>query len=515
MSSPAQALLDALHRLDQPFSVVRDPGGELRPVPGPLGAAPEAIAFAPALPPAALGDSTFLETYGVRAAYATGAMANGIASESVVIAMARAGMLGFFGAAGLPTARIASAIDRVQAAVGGLPTGWNLIHSPADPRQEQETVDLYLARGVRIVDAAAYLALTPQVVQYRATGVHRDPTGAIVAPNRLIAKISREETAERFLRPPPAALLERLAREGRITATEAALAARIPMADDLTCEADSGGHTDNRPLPVLLPTVALLARRTAASLGLTTATRVGAAGGIATPEAVAAAFQLGAAYVMTGTINQACVEAGTSDLVKRMLADASLVDVAMAPASDMFEAGVTVQVLQRGTLFPQRGRLLYALWRAHPSWEAIPAADRTKVESQILRAPFHEIWAKCEAYFRDRDPSQLDRAAREPKHQLALVFRWYLGMASRWAIDGEATRAQDLQVWCGPAIGAFNAWTRDTFLAEPAARQVDVVAANLMTGAAAVTRATFLRLQGVDLGPTAFTWVPRPLRSAL
>jgi PfaD family protein len=202
-------------------------------------------------------------------------------------------------------------------------------------------------------------------------------------------------------------------------------------------------------------------------------------------------------------------------LVKRMLADASLVDVAMAPASDMFEAGVTVQVLQRGTLFPQRGRLLYTLWRAHPSWDDISAADRAKVESQILRASYQEIWSRCEAYFRDRDPAQLERAAREPKHQLALVFRWYLGMASRWAIEGDETRAQDLQVWCGPAIGAFNAWTRDTFLADPAARQVDVVAANLMTGAAALTRAAYLRLQGVDLGPAAFTWVPRPLRSAL
>ena len=42
---------------------------------------------------------------------------------------------------------------------------------------------------------------------------------------------------------------------------------------------------------------------------------VGLGGGIATPEATAAAFAMGAAYVVTGSINQSCVEAGTSPAV--------------------------------------------------------------------------------------------------------------------------------------------------------------------------------------------------------
>ena len=72
-------------------------------------------------------------------------------------------------------------------------------------------------------------------------------------------------------------------------------------------------------------------------------------------------------------------------------------------------------------------------------------------------------------------------------------------------------RRQDIQVWCGPAIGAFNAWTEDTFLAEPQNRSAVTVAANLMAGAALVTRVRSLRQQGVEPGLGADAWVPRPL----
>ena len=71
----------------------------------------------------------------------------------------------------------------------------------------------------------------------------------------------------------------------------------------------------------------------------------------------------------------------------------------------------------------------------------------------------------------------------------------------------------DAQIWCGPAIGTFNAWTAGTFLAQPANRKVAVVGANLMVGAAAITRARWLAQQGVNPGDEAFFWVPRPLRA--
>ncbi len=94
---------------------------------------------------------------------------------------------------------------------------------------------------------------------------------------------------------------------------------------------------------------------------------------------------------------------------------------------------------------------------------------------------------------------------------MALVFRSYLGQSSGWAITGVRDRRMDYQIWCGPAMGAFNAWTTDSFLAEPQNRSVVQVARNLLEGAAVVTRAQQLRSFGVPIPPASFDFRPRPL----
>ena len=73
------------------------------------------------------------------------------------------------------------------------------------------------------------------------------------------------------------------------------------------------------------------------------------------------------------------------------------------------------------------------------------------------------FWQKTYDFFSERDPSQVEKAKNDPKHKMALIFRWYLGLSSRWANAGVEDRQVDYQVWCGPAMGAFNEWTRDTF----------------------------------------------------
>ena len=89
----------------------------------------------------------------------------------------------------------------------------------------------------------------------------------------------------------------------------------------------------------------------------------------------------------------------------------------------------------------------------------------------------------------------------DAKHKMALVFRSYLGLSSRWANAGEPSRVMDYQVWCGPAMGAFNEWTRGTFLERPENRRAEVVGLNLLYGAAKHLRAVALRLQGISLSP--------------
>jgi PfaD family protein len=469
------------------------------------------IGFAAPVHPENLGDRTFCADHNLRYAYVSGGMAAGIGSEAIVEAMARAGMLGFFGAAGLSLPRIEQAIDRIQSNIPRLPYGFNLIHSPQDPAHERGVVELYIRRGVTLAEASAFLDLTPNVVRYRTHGIHRASNGAIVTPNRLIAKVSRVEVASKFFAPPPAKMLADLVQQGLLTDEQAKLAEQIPVAQDLTAEADSGGHTDNRPAVTLIPTMLQLRDRAMAQYKFAQPLRVGAAGGIATPSSAAAAFAMGAGYVLVGSVNQACVEAGTCDAVRQMLADAQQADTTMCPAADMFEMGVKVQVLKRGTMFPMRASRLYELYKEYAGVDAIPDAERQTLEKTVFKTTLEDVWNGTVRYFQERDPVQIARAEKDPKHKMALIFRWYLGQSSRWANSGVADRRLDYQIWCGPAMGAFNEWTRGTFLQQSQNRTVSVVGYNLLYGAAVTTRLNALRSQGYRPPEEALRVPPREM----
>jgi len=131
----------------------------------------------------------------------------------------------------------------------------------------------------------------------RAVSIPVYANGDIVTPNRLIAKVSRVEVASKFFAPPPAKFLTQLVEQGHLTQDQAKLAEQIPVAQDLTAEADSGGHTDNRPAVTLIPTMLALRDRMMAQHKFTQPLRVGAAGGISTPASGAA----GVAMTMSST----------------------------------------------------------------------------------------------------------------------------------------------------------------------------------------------------------------------
>lgn len=453
------------------------------------------IAYAPPLPPENLGDPVFKQTYGLRYAYVAGAMANGITSEEMVAEMGRNGMIGFFGAAGLSVDEVESAIINLSEKLPRSPFGSNLIHSPNDPDLEEAVVNLYLKHGIRYISASAYLDLTLPLVYFRVKGIHRDRNGNIECPNKVVAKVSRIEVATKFFSPPPQKFLTRLVDAGMITRDEATLAMSVPMAEDLTAEADSGGHTDNRPAISLLPTMMALRDQLSQKYGYHRPPCVGLGGGISTPESAAAAFAMGAAYVLTGSVNQSCVEAGIAETVREMLAEARQADVIMAPSADMFEMGVKVQVLKRGTMFPLRAAKLYELYCAYDCYEDIPEKQKAMLERDYFRTSYEECWANTKAFFSRCDPAQIAKAEKNPKHKMALVFRSYLGLSSKWAKSGDPDRKIDYQIWCGPSLGAFNEWAKGTFLEHHHNRKTATIALNLLTGAAITTRFNWLRSQ--------------------
>ncbi|MBU0986300.1 MAG: 2-nitropropane dioxygenase, partial [Proteobacteria bacterium] len=167
--------------------------------------------------------------------------------------------------------------------------------------------------------------------------------------------------------------------------------------------------------------------------------------------------------------------------------------------ADMFEMGVKVQVLKRGTMFPLRAAKLYDLYCNYACFENIPEQQRAILERDFFRSTFEEEWAKTKNYFYRYDPGQIERAQKDPKHQMALVFRSYLGQSSNWANSGDSSRKIDYQIWCGPAIGAFNQWVKGSFLEKPENRKTVTVAMNLLCGAAMATRVNWLRCQGAVL----------------
>ncbi|WP_445635282.1 2-nitropropane dioxygenase [Nostoc sp. DSM 114161] len=495
-----------LLNLDKPCYIIRVEGkigatneGRLYPYNQEKIQEAEIIIAVPPISTQQLGDSNFLNFHGVKYAYATGAMAQGIASEELVIALGKEKILSSFGAGGLSPGRVEAAINRIQQALPQGPYAFNLLHSPSEPAIERGVVDLYLKYQVRTIEASAFLDLSDNIIYYRAAGLSLDAANQIEIKNKIIAKISRREVATKFLQPAPTKVLKKLVEQGLITELQATLAQKIPVADDITVEADSGGHTDNRPLVCLLPSILELRDEIQNKYCYEKPVRVGVAGGIATPKSALAAFMMGAAYVVTGSINQSCIEAGTSEHTKHLLAQAEMADVMMAPAADMFEMGVKLQVLKRGTLFPLRAQKLFELYKNYDSIEDIPLAEIDKLEKQVLRKSLEAVWEETVSYLSQRNPDKLAKAVNNSKLKMALIFRWYLGLSSRWSNFGEKGREMDYQIWCGPAMGSFNDWVKGSYLSDSKNRHVVDVANHIMAGAAFLYRIQSLKIQGLQM----------------
>lgn len=429
--------------------------------------------------PSSLGSSGFKKDYNLKYAYITGGMYHGIASKEMVVKMGKAGMIGFLGTGGLELSKIIDAIEYIQKELlDGQAYGMNLLYNPNNPEMEEKMLDLYLAYGVKNIEASAFMSVTPALVKYRLKGLAQDQDGKIITLNKIIAKLSRPEVAEAFLSPASEKILAKLLVENKITPEEANLAKRIPIADDICVEADSGGHTDGGVAYVLMPAIIKLRDEMMEKYLYYKKVRVGAAGGIGTPSAAAAAFILGADFILTGSINQCTVEAGTSNAVKDLLQQINVQDTDYAPAGDMFELGAKVQVLKKGLFFPARANKLYDLYRRYNSLNEIDKKTRIQIQEKYFKKSFEEVYEDVKSFY----PTQeIERAERNPKHKMALIFRWYFGYTTRLALSGSEESKVDYQVHCGPSLGAFNQWVKGTDLENWRNRNVDNISKRLMT----------------------------------
>jgi len=120
-----------------------------------------------------------------------------------------------------------------------------------------------------------------------------------------------------------------------------------------------------------------------------------------------------------------------------------------------------------------------------------------------------DVWQECLKFFTVRDPRQIERAEKDPHAKMALIFRWYLGLSSRWSNIGEKGREMDYQVWCGPAMGAFNDWVKGTYLEQVENRHAPDANLHILTGAAYLLRLSYLVSQGIKIHPTLATYIPQ------
>lgn len=442
----------------------------------------------PLIGPDDLGSERFRRDYGLRYAYLAGSMFKGIASVDLVVRMANSGLMGFFGAGGLRLDRLDAAIRDIRRGIGPAAErrfGMNLLNPLNDPALEAGTVELYLRHDVRFVEAAAYTEVTAPLVHFRAAGSRRDSRGRPVAVRHVVAKVSRPEVAAAFMRPPSREILDRLVQDGRLTPFEAEIASELPVSQDVCVESDSGGHTDGGVALALIPSMLGLRDELMARHRYEERIRVGAAGGIGAPEAVAAAFVLGADFIVTGSVNQCSPEAGTSPAVKDILATMDVQDTVHAPAGDMFEIGAKVQVARKGTLFPGRANKLYQLYRQHEALEEIDVATRRTIQETYFKRSFQDVWRDTAAYLADTNPGQLERAERSGKYKMGLMFRWYFTYSNNVAIQGDTNERVNYQIQCGPAMGAFNRFVKGSDIEGWHQRHVDVIAEVLMEQGAA------------------------------
>jgi trans-AT polyketide synthase/acyltransferase/oxidoreductase domain-containing protein len=431
-----------------------------------------------------LGADSFRHDYGVRRAYIAGSMYKGVASVQFVLLMARAGYMAYFGSGGLMPATIEKAIVEIQRLIEGRAFGVNLPASSDDQAGEMAIVELCLRYGVRFIEASGYVAPSRALVEFRLKGLSRNAAGGVVIGNRVLVKVSRADTADTFLQPAPEWVMASLLAERRVTLAQVELAREVPVADDICVEGDCAGRTDMASTPVLLPVVVRLRNEACQRRGYRTALRVGNSGGIGTPESAAAAFLLGADFILTGSVNQCTVEAGTSEPVKDLLESMTVQDTAYSPADDMFETGSKLQVLKKGVSFATRASRLYELWKKFESWTEIDASTRAQIECDYFECSFEDAYAAIVNSRRLQRPEEPAFIGMTPRHRMALVFKWYYARAMDLALAGEAGARANYQVWCGPALGAFNQRARGTRLEKWRDRHVDAIADMIMVGAA-------------------------------
>jgi trans-AT polyketide synthase/acyltransferase/oxidoreductase domain-containing protein len=220
--------------------------------------------------------------------------------------------------------------------------------------------------------------------------------------------------------------------------------------------------------------------------------RIGLAGGIGTPYAVASAFVKGVDFVMSGSINQCTVESGQSDLVKSMLAKMDIHDTDYIPTDELLNSKTKVQILKKGVFFPAKAARLHEIFRTQESLSSMPVRLKDEVEKKYLKKSFAEVLGEIVEH---GTPAGLDSLEESPTYELGLILRWYYNRSIELALNGAQADAVDFNVHTSGAMGACNQWLRNTPYEAWRSRHAEEMGARLMQEAEQMVQGTLGRLK--------------------
>ncbi len=423
-------------------------------------------AQSPQMPESAFGSLEFMRDHGLRHPCVAGSMGRGISGVPLVTALAQAGLLGFIGSFDVPVQHVAGMIDDCKARLGGAQNfGVNVHDCAENSSKSADLLSLCSEKSVPCVELSGFDRVTSALVKHRALGLS-EHDGLISRGHKVLLKTSRAEVARQFMQAAPARLLDELLETQQITSQQHRLAQQCPVADDVCVTCDGAWVNEPASAWIKLPEFQQLR----ASLGLVAqSVRLGCSGGIGTPQSMAAAFQLGADFVLTGSINQCTVEAGVHEAVKAALAQAGVEDTAFAPRADALRSDVRSRVLCGVSHFATRARHVLQLMHKGLSLQSVGEDTRAGLEQHFFGQALETVLkTACESL-----PDAAQQQVRSDGHrQWMLVLQQYLRRAERAVLSDQDGDLRNARIDCSAAMGAFNAWAKGTPWQDWRARQV-------------------------------------------
>ncbi len=422
----------------------------------PVAAPPTAPAMVSA---PALGSRDFSRRFGCQYSYVLGSIGRAISSADLVVKAANAGFLTYFGAAHTSIENIQHAINDIQSNIGANKSyGVNLHANLLNPDAEDALVDLLLENKIKHAEATGFFDITPALVRYRLQGIEQGST------NSILAKAESITQAIKFLQPAPDAILTQLLNDGSITTAQAQLARSLPMADAIAFQGD----------------IALLAELLSLRNQYGVPAQqvfIGSAKEIGSPQSIASAFINGAEFVLADTIQQCTVESGLHNQAKTLLQNASIADIKTAPCTELFEFGRTISVLNKGSLFANKAKRLYELWKDHKTLENLSTEQHVALAEYFPEGIEYAI-ERSSSTRQLLNSTQTNVASSDSARVWTQLVKYYLQAAT----NQNDTRP-DWCITCGPDIGTLNNWLNKEKLVPWQERHIDQLALQLLSAA--------------------------------